>query len=213
MPLRLWRYMLSIMEQHTKAHPGEPLPIIYPLTFYTGDRPYGKPMDFIELFEMQDRDLARQIMYNPFRLFDINLADEEDFQKYVILNTLMTAMKNYRNIDQYLSKMAKGFLLIEDKAGGTEIICAIINYIVGVGQAESAETFANELREALPEEQRVAMESISQHFVEKGRKEVAINMLTRGLDVDFVAETSGLSRSTIEELAKQRKNKSGDTEH
>ncbi len=57
------------------------------------------------------------------------------------------------------------------------------------------------------------MESISQHFVEKGRKEVAVNMLDLGAEIDFVIKSSGLPRTIIEELAKQRKNKSGNTEH
>ncbi len=224
MPLRLWRYMLSIMKQHSKTHPNEPLPLIYPLTFFTGKKPYDQSMDFLDLFDEVDRDLARHIMYNPFQLVDLNLTNESDFSKYVMLNTLVMAMKHYQHIDQYLSEMAQLFAAI-DQRGETDFACAIINYLVDRGKAGSAKEFIDELHEALPESQRGNMESISQYLVnqgiqkgrvegeqigiqkgrEEGREEVAVNMLQLGMGTDDVVKCSGLQRAVVEALAEQLK--------
>jgi predicted transposase/invertase (TIGR01784 family) len=52
MPFRILKYMISIMEQHLNKNKTNQLPIIYPMIFYTGERPYNYSTDLKKPFIM-----------------------------------------------------------------------------------------------------------------------------------------------------------------
>lgn len=55
MPLRVLRYLTSIWKDHAESHPDtEPLPVILPLIFYTGEKPYHYSLDFLDCFADPD---------------------------------------------------------------------------------------------------------------------------------------------------------------
>ena len=211
MPLRLLRYMLDIMHQHTTIHPGEPLPIVYPITFFAGDKPYNAPMDLIELFAESDRELARQILHNPFQLVDIKLTNDADFERHAMFKAFMLSMKYRRCIDQHLGQLADSLVII-DQMGEIDYINTVVTYILDAGEAESPEDFMSSLVEALPENQRENMQSIAQHLVGRGRVEgrveglkeasrnIARNMLSKDINIDIIVETTDLSYDEVMEL-------------
>ena len=82
MPVRLWEYVSRIWRIHRKQHPNEPLPVIYPMLFYSGDKPYIEPMDLIKMFAKADQDLAREVLYNPFQLIDLTQSKPADFEQH-----------------------------------------------------------------------------------------------------------------------------------
>jgi len=51
MPLRLMEYVILIIRHHLKQHKNcDTFPVIYPLVFYTGNKPYSHTMDFYDCF-------------------------------------------------------------------------------------------------------------------------------------------------------------------
>ena len=218
MALRLWEYMLRAWRKHHKEHSNEPLPVIYPMLFYAGDKPYNEPMDLINMFAESDQAFARNILYNPFQLVDISQSSESDFEQYQRLDYLITAIKCYRDFEAYGSKFARlvlkmlGLDEFEYNATG-------LTYVGDGVKVLSPEELMLRLEQALTTDERQVMESFSEHFMKKGeeraapkyrqegRQEMVISMLNNGIDINLVVKSSGLSRETIEELyAKHKRN-------
>ena len=107
MVLRLWEYVLRIWRRHRKEYPGEPLPVVYPILFYAGDKPYNEPMDLIEMFAESDQELAKHVLYNPFQLVDLSQSTGTDFEQYQRLDYLVTAIRCYRDFETYGARFAK----------------------------------------------------------------------------------------------------------
>jgi len=64
MAFRLLVYTIRAVELHRKKHPNDPLPLIYPLVVYSGEKPWNAAMDIYGLF--REEDLARQVMFKPY---------------------------------------------------------------------------------------------------------------------------------------------------
>lgn len=52
------------------------------------------------------------------------------------------------------------------------------------------------------EEQGNIMRTIAQKYIDEGKAEIVKNLLKAGLSVDFITQSTGLSRSQIESLSK-----------
>ena len=60
MPLRIWSYMLKIMEYHTTQNKTKELPIVYPIIFYNGKKQYSYSTNLLDLFA--NKELAKSIL-------------------------------------------------------------------------------------------------------------------------------------------------------
>src|SRR5262245_52206582 len=58
---RLLVYTARIMDMHLKQNPKSPLPIVYPMVIYTGEKEWESSKDIFDLFQ-ENADLARQIL-------------------------------------------------------------------------------------------------------------------------------------------------------
>src|SRR3990167_8489551 len=65
---RMLKYMMAIMEEHLKTTKARKLPLIYPLVFYTGKRPYKQSMNFFDLFPSEEQEFAKEIFTSPCQL-------------------------------------------------------------------------------------------------------------------------------------------------
>ena len=78
MPLRIWLYMLKIMEYHTTQNKTKELPIVYPIIFYNGKKQYNYSTNLLDLFA--NKELAKSILGDllPIQLTALNqIADDE----------------------------------------------------------------------------------------------------------------------------------------
>ena len=211
MPVRLWEYICRIWRMHRKQHPNEPLPVVYPLVLYSGDKPYREPMDLIKMFAETDQDLAREVLYNPFQLIDLTQSKPEDFEQHRLLSLLVTAFRSRRNLETNLAELAE-LLFNAIHRGEIEFGDAIITYTTDGGELPTHEEFVAKVLEQLSGDKRRDMQTFSEHFTKKGeqlglqkgrqegRQEMVISMLNNGIDIDLVVKSSGLSREAIEEL-------------
>ena len=56
---RLLKYMMGIMEEHLRSSKRKELPLVYPIVFYTGKRPYTHSLDLFDLFPEQEREILQ----------------------------------------------------------------------------------------------------------------------------------------------------------
>src|SRR5947207_9777027 len=74
LPFRMLKYMIAIMDSYVKAAKSKAklkLPLIYPLILYNGKTRYAHSLDFFDLFEERDKELARNIFFSPSHLIDL----------------------------------------------------------------------------------------------------------------------------------------------
>ena len=62
MPLRIWSYLLKIMEYHIAKNNTKVLPTVYPIIFYNGKREYNYSTNLLDLFA--DKALAKSVLGN-----------------------------------------------------------------------------------------------------------------------------------------------------
>lgn len=80
MAFRLRRYIFRIMSEHLKKKKTTTLPIVIPLVFYNGKKPYPYSTDVFDLFG-EHKALARETLLQPFHLIDVTQIPDEDLKK------------------------------------------------------------------------------------------------------------------------------------
>ena len=116
MAFRLWRYLLSICDEHLKMHGGKgplplvypvvmhggkgPLPLVYPVVLYSGiDKPWNAPLNLIELFDPTHQNLMRTLLHDAFPLVDINCLNADKLSHYQRFELLVTTLKCRKNLE------------------------------------------------------------------------------------------------------------------
>lgn len=102
MPFRMLKYMIAVMEQHLKQikKPNKKrLPIVYPMIFYSGNKPYKYSTDLFDLFE-GDKKLARDILWQPCQLIDLTKIPDEKLKETLLSGLFARAMKYIHESDE-----------------------------------------------------------------------------------------------------------------
>ena len=92
MPYRLWRYMLRIIDQHLHQHRSKTLPVVFPLVFYSGNKPYPYSTDIFSLFG-NHTEWAKQAFLKPFTLIDLTQIPDEELQKLTWVGIMALLLK------------------------------------------------------------------------------------------------------------------------
>jgi predicted transposase/invertase (TIGR01784 family) len=225
MAFRLHKYMLRIYDSHLQKYPDERhLPLIYPMVFYSGTRNYNAPLDLWGLFK--NPELAKKYFVDPFQLIELQKIPDEALKQKLWCGVMEFIMKHIyerdilpfiENIDDLLSSLAK-----ED----IDYIKVILCYTAYKGESNSFEEVVKTFSKTVPDNRRSEIMTIAESLVQKGRMEgrtegrmegrtegrmegrtegiqimlTATNLLNKGMTVDFVAETTGLSLKEVLEL-------------
>ena len=80
MAYRLLRYQVRIMDYHLKKKSQRNLPLIVPMVFYNGDKPYPYSTDLFDLFGEQ-QPLAKDVLFRPFTLIDLTQISDDVLKK------------------------------------------------------------------------------------------------------------------------------------
>lgn len=122
MPYRLLRYQVRIMDYHLKKKAHDSLPIILPMVFYNGDKPYPYPTDLFDLFGSHQA-LAKNILLKPFPLIDLTQTPDVELkamqwagvmglvQKHITTKNFMSFLKELLPMLKHLEEVgAKDYL-------------------------------------------------------------------------------------------------------
>ena len=210
LPIRVYNYIFNLLEKLRKSakkkDANKPLPVVYPIIFYNGQRktyPYSTniqanlsgPPQALEFYPNKD-----------IQLINVNTIPIKETARHQIADIMAEAMKrpstadtpqNYIAVLEHIAQMAS--LLPE---GFTK---ATIRYMMNVKNVDDLEALVEqaEQNQQFPEKIRGTVMTIAEAYEARGKTEVAINMLKAGMNTKTVAKLAELDLAVVEELSKQ----------
>lgn len=210
MPFRNLQYNCGLMEQHLKQIPeGEPkvLPLIVNIVFYHGKvTPYTQSCDIYDYFA--NPELAREYMFKPFTLVDVNQIPDEEIAKHNWAALLEMLQKHSKERDMlpFLEKLFKGELSLELHQY-RDLLYLVIKYVVEAGEVSNKQKFVELLTHTLPEGEK-EMTTLAQDWVKEGEQkgahqktiDIAKTMLSKGLEFKLIRDITNLSEQDLKKL-------------
>ena len=217
MAFRVYHYLFnmlySLLKQRPKEQAKDPFPAVYALVFYHGKQtPYPYSMKLSDCFD-DPLDIMQNMFENPVHLIDVNQLQDDKLKQQQLLGIMTSALKHSRdrNIGRYLLQLMQDLnsMDLEDHLA-LKFIRTVLNYLLGVGNATNVEHFMKESWR-LPEPIRGEFMTIAEKLramgaeegLEKGKEEVAINLLKDGSTPEFIARITGLELTLIVKLQAQ----------
>ena len=207
MPLRLLKYLIAIMEHHTKNNEGTQLPTIYPLILYQGKHLWNHSTNFFELFV--EPDLAKQILTNDFQLVDIHRIPDSEFGKHFLSGVFEACIKwgATRDIINTLDVLKPELIKILNLNKGT--LVSILTYLGEVGNTD-VETLIEWGKNAgsIGEEVVTLAKKLKQEGIEEGlekgiakeKRTIVFNMFKENYSPEAISKITDLPIKEIEEL-------------
>lgn len=93
MPFRVNEYSFALMRHHIDHHNTDELPIVFPLIYYNGDKPYPYSTDMFSLFG-SNTDLAKKCLLSPVLLIDLHEIDDGILQQHRWASLMSLTMKH-----------------------------------------------------------------------------------------------------------------------
>jgi len=216
-PWRIANYVREIETYYMNRNKTTTIPFVYPLTLYTGKRPYTLSMDRIDLYEKHQRELARHVSTSPYPLIDLSKISEDVLKKYKIFGPMARTLKHIHDpeIDPFFKIIIEDLKELE-AAGEGEYFRKTLSYIYEVGNVKSGQdlvstasgcfattnedkamTVAEMLRAEGREE---GIQKGIQKGILEGKLAVALSMLQENLSVEAISRMSQLPQSKIRDL-------------
>lgn len=170
MPFRNLQYNCGLMDQHLKQTPeGElkVLPLIINIVFYHGKlTPYTQSCDIFDYFA--NPELAREYMFKPFTLVDVNQISDEELVKHHWATLFEILQKHSRERDMlpFLEKLFTGKLNFEIHQYG-DLFYLMVKYITETGEISDKKKFLELLTHTLPEGEK-EMTTLAQDWMNEG---------------------------------------------
>ena len=87
LPFRLMQYILRIIDHHRKQFKTKAFPIVYPIIYYLGEKPYCYSTDFFDGFA-DNKELAKSILTQSFQIEHVIAESWDDFKDHPSASTL-----------------------------------------------------------------------------------------------------------------------------
>ena len=217
MTFRILKYMTSICSRHMTLNPeAKHLPLVYPLIFYNGKKPYNVSRNLWDLFE--NSNLAKDIWTNDYQLINVHDIPDSELKKQAWSGIMQFFLKHiherelfnrWQEIADLLPQFAKvniGYEYIET------VLFYTLTKIREDDKIKLEQLLISELNQEIGEKLMVSLarhweeEGIEkgkvigiQEGIEKGIEKTAINMLKQNLDIKLISQITGYS---IEEITK-----------
>lgn len=205
MPFRMIKYSCDIMDHHIKQNNTTILPLIVPMVFYHGKKPYPANRDVIDLFG-ENKALAAEILFKPFQLIDIGQIPDEEIRKHQWSCIMEFVTKHIfaRDILPHLQTFVD-LLKIIVNSDGNDYAVKTLNYLYSTANINDEEAFVEVIKTGLPPDTGEALMTLAELHLERGRqqgmqqgshnakREIAIKLLKMGHSIASVAETTELS--------------------
>lgn len=226
MAFRLLKYTVRIMELHQKQYPKGPLPIVYPMIIYIGEKKWNAPRDIFDLFG-EYKELARQILFQPYQLIDVQRMDDEnviqhcwwglveyvfkyrkdrDFERF--LDTIFPWLCRIEIYDgEDYAKIVLRYVTDGVEEGKRELLLQKTNHlsqnlrseIMTIAKQWEQEGFEKGKREGLTIAKQWKQEG-RQEGLEQGMKKMARKLLAKGISLAEVQELTELPLETLKKL-------------
>ncbi|QBY46709.1 Rpn family recombination-promoting nuclease/putative transposase (plasmid) [Arsenophonus nasoniae] len=215
---RLMRYSLAAMHKHLE-NGHKQLPLVFPILFYAGEQsPHPYSTNWLNCFE--DKELAKSIYTNPFKLADVTTLDDGEIMQHKRMALLTLIQKHIRRRDmtELLDEIVT--LLSYNYYTDNQVI-TMFNYLIQEGNAKKPMEFITEIAkqsekhegalmtiaQALRQEGKIeGIQEGIQEGMQKGEKhasmKIARQMLESGMDRQSVMKFTGLTDVEMSNLFK-----------
>jgi predicted transposase/invertase (TIGR01784 family) len=167
MAFRLLQYAVRLMDMHIQRH-GKPLPLVFPMVLYTGEKPWKAPRDIMELFGNHS-DLAHQVFLQPYVLIDVQQRKDDDLRKHLWSGMLEFALKHQRrcNFEAFLKKLFPWLNDIEIEQG-ENFAKIVLTYVLNGIEKSNEAVFIAQANKFLSDELRDEIMTIAQQIEKRG---------------------------------------------
>lgn len=184
MPFTLLNYMVKIWHCHLKQTGSESLPLIFPLVFYHGKKPYDGCRTLSELIQGPP-DLVQEVLFKPFHLIDTHDIQDEDLREKRWVGILTFIFKHVYARDvwpyaQLLIELLKG---VQGEAGVALFTNTLLKYWLQAAEIREKdpkvfiETVQQGLSVPIGGEVMTMAEQLIQQGVQKGEGNLLIRLL------------------------------------
>lgn len=219
MPFRILQYMVAIMNRHLTKTGENRLPVIYPMIFYNGRKPYNYSTNIFDLFG-DKKELAQDILWKPCQLIDLFKVSDEKLKDQLFYGVVAYVMKYIYEKDFLpIFKNAIDDIRSVENQCSVDYISKVLTYILEASEINK-QNFIDTVKIGLSTMGEEKAMRLAEQFKQEGRQEgwqggkqegklealktVAISLFNQGMPVAQVATVTGLSVQDIEKL----KNKS-----
>jgi predicted transposase/invertase (TIGR01784 family) len=128
LPARIMRYSNRIIQYHERQHPKEAWPLVIPLIFYNGIKPYNSSTDIFDRYG-EFRDLALKYSNCPIKLINVALISDEEIRSKQSAGLMHFVMKSRKITDpeKFTDELELGFQKVE---GLVDYVDSVLNYII-----------------------------------------------------------------------------------
>ena len=212
MPLKILRYLTRVLDEWSREHPGQHLPLVLPLVLYHGAEAWTAPLELEGLYELSGLDAAALTALRPYLprlrylLQVVTTTPDEEIAGPGIVRLALLAMKHGRGeqLRAAIFEWGEDFR-IEAARGepGLHNIGLIVEYVLVVSNKVKVQDLTEALRPMGAEAQDIS-KSTGQELIEEGRqkghregrqeerREVASRLLAKGTPPAEVAELTEL---------------------
>lgn len=175
--LRLHVYIVRIMEMHLKKFPNDPIPFVYPLIVYSGDKIWDAPPDIFSLFG-ENETLAREWFLKPYQMLDIQRMTDLELRRHLCSGLIEFSLKCRRafDLENYLENLFSWLQeLIVQNPRGEFIGRTVLYYMMDIIEEKNKELFITKIQQQLSSKYRgetmTLRESFERDGFEKGIKQ------------------------------------------
>ena len=208
MAFRLLRYSVAAMHRHLKQG-HKRLPLVIPILFYHGKQsPYPHSMRWLDCFD--DPAIAQAVYNQAFPLVDVTVIPDDEIKTHRKVALLEYVQKHIhaRDINTHLLNIAG---LMEQSELGKEHMQCMGRYLMQEGNALDSKKFILNLGKNTPryrEDLMTIAEQLRQEGMQQGmhrgrqeeRSEIALNLLSIGIDHAAIASATRMSREELDAL-------------
>ncbi|MCK4763036.1 MAG: Rpn family recombination-promoting nuclease/putative transposase [Candidatus Aminicenantes bacterium] len=224
---QLLKYMVRIWELYLKQDKkAKTLPLILPIVIYHGPPKWSKDTNFISLFDDKTPGYVKD--YIPdfcYTLHDISHLPDEEIKGDVLLRILFKTLKYIYTpeLRHRLPEILQLFHDLTDKKKGAEYLGVLLRYLTGSARNLTEEDLEESVTKII--EGGDLMSTIAEKWVQKGReqgrkegiekgiekgrkegreetrREMAKRLIQKAIDLNIIADATGLSRREIDSLA------------
>ncbi len=187
MLFRILRYLVRIFDQHREQHPQESrYPVIVPVVLYHGTEPWNVPVRFSEIMEFQ-KEVGIQLLDFQYVLIDLSRYPDQFLMERLELELALSLLRHVHdeNFLAHFQRILPLLLGLRFRKTGLEYIETILRYIYYSRDKAEWNDLIEIMHRSDPIIEEVAMTTIAEHLVEKGKLSQAHEVLQELLEEQF----------------------------
>ncbi len=196
MPFRLWQYIVGIWSDHIKkSHKkktngdkkSSSLPLVIPLVFYHGPKPYTGARHIRSLIEAPTALIEQ--LFEPFHLIDTHDIADEALRKQKWAGIMTFVMKHIylRDMGALLKPLIEMIQVIDSEPNTTEYIRTLLNYLLNTGDIPKPRIFIQTIAEGLSAPNKEGVMTMASRLIDEGAQQGRTQFLISLLEGKFGA--------------------------